>query len=164
MSQRVLAVKDFLRRGMGMSPMDLLLRLLEDDEDLKTTKARFYRGEDIAYFLRTISKNLEGRKRLDDWLTNSNHALDLVLQKVDNEMSILADNFVVSMNHITPEDLMEFNIKKDIQSVAVRDSPWLHWILLWAAQTDRGRTENKLKDQLPVHTRCIQILSSLFNF
>lgn len=152
-SQKVKAVAAFLRKDLNMSPTDFLLAIVKSDDksrELETLKSSFYSGTAIPRLLTAIrDSDKQGWPRLDNWYED--RALTVVLDRVDEEMTLLASEFVVAMKDLQPKRLMNFDIGNEVARVMDETSPWLRKILLRAAQSDRAKEENTKKNPLPVH-------------
>jgi hypothetical protein len=70
----------------------------------------------------------------------------MVLEIMDNEMDELRDEFRMSVEQVTSSFLLNFDLKKQVVSVLDEKSPVLRSILLRASQSNRGISENDIKD------------------
>ena len=136
--------------------MDLLVASLGSDPAYKTYHDGFYRGSGLDHLLNTVEANKRGYKRLREWMRH--RAISMVLDIVDNEMDELKDEFRMSVEQVTPAFLLNFDLKKQVVSVLNEKSPVLRSILLRASRSNRGISQNDIKDAETVRFHfCISV-------
>jgi hypothetical protein len=130
----------YLLRDMHLTLMDFLLETISMSSVYDSTCNGFYQGSGLNQFLNAVSQNKKGIAKLETWIRL--RALSLVVEEVQREMDQLKEFLTMKMTDITPMFLMDFDLDCDITTILEEYSPWMHHILLAAAQTPCAIREN----------------------
>lgn len=160
--ERISSALKILRDGR-ISILDLLVKIMDPSQMLYSTyRDRMYvpsatekqlgngRLEKVLDFLWDDPRS---HARVLEWMQP--HALSYVCDTVYGEMDQVKQCLHVTLNTITPELLLACDVEKTLSSVVREHAPVLCEIVASAAQTERAKAKNKVKDcsivRPPIH-------------
>lgn len=150
---RINSALQILRDGR-ISILDFLVTILDPaDASYATYRDRLYvpsvkeknsgtgRLEKVLDFL---WEDPRSHGRVLEWMRP--HAISSICNTVYREMDNIKRSFHATLESVTPELLLSFDVETTIASVAREKAPVLYQIIASAAQTERAKANNKVKD------------------
>lgn len=140
---KIQGIVDLLYEDMKMSPMDFFLATIGPNPAFRNDQIGFHKSKGLNHFLNVVQSHPQGRTNLDMWMRP--RAIEMVEKRVSAEMDGLKEDLCMSMLDVTPEFLVNFNLKRDLTDLFVAKSPWLRRVLMASCQTSRAVNNNTYK-------------------
>ncbi|KAF8122361.1 hypothetical protein EV363DRAFT_1094268, partial [Boletus edulis] len=146
-------------RGGRLSLLDCVLHILDSSKQDFAAYRRLFLANPSGKLIKMLDLLFEteqGRTHLLRWMEP--HAVDLVSQKVSDEMDVVKKTLGGTVGTITPDSLRTWDINTFIGSLVDTKAPVTGHILRTAAETDRAKQKNKIKS---CSTACNVIITQL---
>jgi hypothetical protein len=148
---KLLRILEDLRKNK-LSPLDLFAEVVDESRpEHDHYRQKMYEAHNrhkLENILDMIMDHARGRVVLLEWMRP--YALQQVRETIYNEMDALTLEFHTTTSTITPEYLMSWNLKENVEEIVDARTPCLLSIISTASQTRNSLEKNKKKDTTAV--------------
>ena len=135
-----------------LSPLDLFAEVVDESRpEHNHYRQKMYKAHNrhkLENILDMIMDHARGRIVLLEWMRP--YALQQVHETIYNKMDVLTLEFHTTTSTITPEYLMSWNLKENVEDIVDARTPCLLSIISTASQTWNSLEKNKKKDTTTV--------------
>jgi len=136
-----------LLRGMRLSVLDLVTKILGDRPEYKSWKDGLFKGRGFEFFFDAMARDKRGSKVIERKFNGT--ALHMTVKVIEKEMKVVKKLMRMTMNEVTPEFLYAFNLESDVTRPFTTASPSLQTVLLAATQSPKA-IQNNTRETTPV--------------
>src|SRR5882762_2733434 len=148
---KLLRILEDLRKNK-LSPLDLFAEVVDEScpehDHYRQKMYEAHNRHKLENILDMIMDHARGRIVLLEWMRP--YALQQVRETIYDEMDALTSEFHTMTSTITPEYLMSWNLKENVENVVDARTPCLLSIINTASQTRNSLEKNKKKDTTAV--------------